>query len=143
MDPAQALADLTEISSQVLSAAMFGADGSIVASTFADGESARRFVDAARALIDEAEAVPHESGSGRLVQLEVATVDGSLFVVRDAERAVAATTRPEPTVGLVFYDLKSCLRSASAPAGDDGKPRPRARRKAGEESAAASDESAA
>jgi hypothetical protein len=24
---------------------------------------------------------------------------------------IAATTTPEPTVGLVFYDLKSCLRS--------------------------------
>ena len=35
---------------------------------------------------------------------------GSVFVVRDGERMIAATTRPEPTVGLVFYDLKHCLR---------------------------------
>jgi len=27
---------------------------------------------------------------------------------------IAATTTPEPTVGLVFYDLKSCLREADA-----------------------------
>jgi hypothetical protein len=30
---------------------------------------------------------------------------------RDGERRIAATTAPDPTVGLVFYDLKSCLRS--------------------------------
>jgi hypothetical protein len=47
-----------------------------------------------------------------------------VFVVRDPDRAVVATTRPEPTVGLVFYDLKTCLRSAAAPGADDGKPRP-------------------
>ena len=42
---------------------------------------------------------------------------------------VTATTTPEPTVGLVFYDLKSCLRAAQAPEGD-AKPRPKARQKA-------------
>jgi len=31
-------------------------------------------------------------------------------VLRDG-RTIAATTRPDPTVGLVFYDLKHCLRS--------------------------------
>ena len=44
---------------------------------------------------------------------------GSVFVVRDGERLIAATTRPEPTVGLVFYDLKSCLRSIDAPSRAD------------------------
>jgi hypothetical protein len=29
---------------------------------------------------------------------------------------IAATTTPEPTVGLVFYDLKTCLRSIERPA---------------------------
>ena len=52
-------------------------------------------------------------GGGAVNQLEVATAEGSVFVVRDAERAIAATTSPDPTVGLVFYDLKSCLRDAA------------------------------
>ena len=34
-----------------------------------------------------------------------------MFVVADAKTRIAATTPPEPTVGLVFYDLKSALRS--------------------------------
>ena len=44
MDAAAALADLTEISSQVETAAVFGSDGSTLASTFADDEAAARLV---------------------------------------------------------------------------------------------------
>ena len=38
-----------------------------------------------------------------------------MFAVRRAGRLIVATTRPDPTVGLVFYDLKHCLSSI-----DDG-----------------------
>ncbi len=38
---------------------------------------------------------------------------------------IAATTTPEPTVGLVFYDLKTCLRSVDVP--KQPKPAPRKR----------------
>jgi hypothetical protein len=41
-------------------------------------------------------------------------VTGSVFVVRDGGRTIVATTTPEPTVGLVFYDLKTCLRAIDA-----------------------------
>jgi hypothetical protein len=50
-----------------------------------------------------------------LAQVEVATAAGSVFVVRDGARLIVATTSPEPTVGLVFYDLKTCLRSIDQP----------------------------
>jgi predicted regulator of Ras-like GTPase activity (Roadblock/LC7/MglB family) len=123
MDPARALADLKEISSQIEAAALVGSDGAVIASSFEDEGAAGRFVETARALLAAAEEVP--SPGSPLVQLEVATLDGSVFVVRDSDRSVVATTRPEPTVGLVFYDLKTCLRSAAAPGTDDGKPRPR------------------
>ena len=49
-----------------------------------------------------------------LVQLDVALADGSVFVAADGDRLIAATTASDPTVGLVFYDLKSCLRALSA-----------------------------
>ena len=123
MDPAQALADLTEISSQIDGAVMLDEQGSVMASTIADSERASRLAEAARTLLSTAEQV--ESRPQALVQLEAATLDGSVFVVRDEGRAVAATTTPEPTVGLVFYDLKSCLRAAAAE--NDGKPRPKAK----------------
>ena len=59
----------------------------------------------------------------RLVQLQAALSDGCVFVVRDEDRVVAAVTAPDPTVGLVFYDLKTCLRHA---AGEELAPKPKA-----------------
>lgn len=126
MDPERALSDLAEISSQIRAAAIFDAQGVLVASTLPDEVSARRFAEAARALLARADEVRGGASAQPLVQLEAATAEGSVFIVRDEYRAVAAATRPEPTAGLVFYDLKSCLRALSAEEGD-GRPRPRAR----------------
>jgi predicted regulator of Ras-like GTPase activity (Roadblock/LC7/MglB family) len=126
VDAAQALADLTEISSQIECAVMLDEKGGVVASTLGDADRTTRVADAARALLQAAESVGESSEP--LAQLEVATLDGSVFVVRDQGRAVAAVTSPEPTVGLVFYDLRSCLRAAAAE--NDGKPRPKARQAA-------------
>src|SRR5919204_1675430 len=111
MDAAQALADLTEISSQIESAALFGESGDVDASTFADTDRAQAFVRAARGLLEAAAGLRSSASPN---QVEVATAEGSVFVVRGDGRLIAATTTPEPTVGLVFYDLKSCLRSAAA-----------------------------
>src|SRR5712692_11065142 len=134
MDAAQALRELTEISSQIEAACVFDSDGIVIASTLQDGA---RFVEAARALLAEAESMPRDAEAGPLAQLEAATLEGSVFLVLDGERAVAAATKTEPTVGLIFYDLKSCLRALAADGDDDGKPRPRARkREAASESAA-------
>jgi predicted regulator of Ras-like GTPase activity (Roadblock/LC7/MglB family) len=129
MDAAQSLTELTEISSQIEAACMFDSDGAVLASTLDDEAATRRFVDASGALLAEASAVPHDAAAGPIAQLEAATHDGSIFVVVDGNRAVAAVTKPEPTVGLVFYDLKSCLRAAGTEGEGDGKPRPRARKR--------------
>jgi predicted regulator of Ras-like GTPase activity (Roadblock/LC7/MglB family) len=124
MDAAQALADLTEISSQIESAALFGEDGRVGASTFADEERAQAFVRTARELLDAAAGLRSSTSPN---QVEVATAEGSVFVVRDDGRLIVATTTPEPTVGLVFYDLKKCLRDAAA---GEEEPAPEAKRRA-------------
>jgi len=111
MDATQAIADLTEISSQVEQVALVGSGGAVLASTLGDDARATRFVEVARRLMDEADAVRETRGLPGLAQLEAATLDGSVFVVRDGERLIVATTKPDPTVGLVFYDLKHALRS--------------------------------
>jgi predicted regulator of Ras-like GTPase activity (Roadblock/LC7/MglB family) len=103
----QALADLTEISSQVEAAALFDEKGAVRASTLADPDS---FVRAVQDLL----AAAGEARRGSLNQLEAATETGSVFVVRDGSSYIAATTGPEPTVALVFYDLKTALRAAAA-----------------------------
>jgi predicted regulator of Ras-like GTPase activity (Roadblock/LC7/MglB family) len=129
MDAMQALRELTEISSQIEAACLFDASGPQAASTLTDEAASARFVDAARALLGAAGAIPHDAGSGPLAQLDAATLEGSVFVVLDGDLAAAAATGPEPTAGLVFYDLKSCLRAARTPGDDDGKPRPKARKR--------------
>src|ERR671936_538468 len=129
MDAAQALSDLTEISSQIEAAVVLDADGSTLASTLDEARS----TELARATQELLAAVRRVSGDGskELAQLEVATREGSVFVVRDEHRTIAATTRPEPTVGLVFYDLKSCLRSIAA--GEKPKPKRAPRKSAAAE----------
>jgi hypothetical protein len=102
----QALADLTEISSQVEAAALFDEKGTVAASTLADGEP---FVRAVQDLL----AAAAEARQGSLNQLEASTGQGSVFVVREGDSYIAATTGPEPTVALVFYDLKTALRAAA------------------------------
>jgi hypothetical protein len=121
MDAAQAIADLTEISPQVQTVAVLAADGSVAGSNVPDAAAAR-LAGGARRLLEAAE----ELRPG-VAQIEAATVAGSVFVVRDRGRVIAATTTPEPTVGLVFYDLKSCLRSIDEPKPAAKKPAPRKR----------------
>jgi predicted regulator of Ras-like GTPase activity (Roadblock/LC7/MglB family) len=115
MDAAGALADLTEISSQVEAAVAFDADGTVLASTLPDGAPSERLV---RAAMDLLEAAPLPAGDDRkLTQLEASLRQGSIFVARDVDRSIVATTSADPTSGLVFYDLKACLRAlADAPA---------------------------
>ena len=130
MDPAAALADLIEISSQVEAAALFSIDGSVVASTLGDDARAAAFATAARRLYDAAdEGERGGPGARPLTQLEAATLDGSVFVVRQDDRLIAATTGPEPTVGLVFYDLKTGLRQALEAPAEEPKPKPKRPRK--------------
>jgi predicted regulator of Ras-like GTPase activity (Roadblock/LC7/MglB family) len=123
-DTAQALADLTEISTQIEAAVVFDREGTVLGATVGD-ERAGRLAGTALELFRAADRQREQE----LVQLDAALRSGSVFVVRDADRLVAATTTQEPTVGLVFYDLKSCLRAVGeAPEKPKPKPKPRAKR---------------
>jgi len=115
---ADALAHLTEISSQIDAAVVLDREGTVVGATV-DDERAGRMAGAALELFRRAD----EQREQELVQLDAALEGGSVFVVRDADRLIAATTRSEPTVGLVFYDLKSCLRSLAAAPPEKPKPK--------------------
>jgi len=118
-EPEAALAELTQISSQIEAAVLFDAQGKVLASTLRD-DRADWVSSSARALLERAAQV----ADGEITQVEAATGEGSLFLVREGNSTIAATTSSEPTSGLVFYDLKSCLRAAAKP-----KPKPRAKPK--------------
>jgi hypothetical protein len=105
MDAAAALADLTEISSQVEAAAIVDGDGNVLA-TSGDGE---RLASVGRELLEAAE----EDFGGRrsVTKLEVALREGSVFAVRERGLVLVARTSASPASGLVLYDLGSCLQS--------------------------------
>jgi len=130
VDVVQALADLTEISSQIEAAVLFGADGTVEGSTLGDDGRATALAQAAARLLEQADALRGDEAG--VTQIEAATGEGCVFVVRDGERRIAATTIPNPTVGLVFYDLKSCLRdSAGSGSGQAAAARPEDRAASG------------
>jgi predicted regulator of Ras-like GTPase activity (Roadblock/LC7/MglB family) len=133
VDPAQALADIVEVSSQIEAAVLADGDGAVLASTFADDARAVAIAKEARELL-QAAAGP----AGDPTEIQVSFPEGCVFVVTDGERLVAAVTGRDPTAGLVRYDLKTCLRQS-----DDEEPAKKAaagarrkRRKAEEPEAA-------
>jgi predicted regulator of Ras-like GTPase activity (Roadblock/LC7/MglB family) len=128
MDAAQALAELTELSSQIRRAVVVRGDGSVLAATPGE-DAAATLATAALELLAAAfdlRAAPQE-----VTRVEVELADGALFVLHEDGRTIAAVTGPEPTSGLVVYDLRTCLQRISEPV----KPRRRRTTKASPEDA--------
>ena len=108
MDPAQALADIVEVSSQIEAAVLADGDGAVLASTFADDTRAVAIAKEARELLQGA-----AGPAGDPTEIQVSFPEGCVFVVSDGQRLVAAVTGRDPTAGLVRYDLKTCLRQSA------------------------------
>jgi predicted regulator of Ras-like GTPase activity (Roadblock/LC7/MglB family) len=109
----EALDDLKQISVQVTAAAIGGPAGALEAATLTDPAASERLVRLGSELWEAAEQAQRDLGRDALSQIEVATPEGSVFVVRDAGRTIVATTTVDPIVGLVFYDLRTCLRTVA------------------------------
>jgi hypothetical protein len=112
MDVADALAELTELSSQVEAAAIL--DGGRVAGTV--GPGAEALASAAGPLLAAARAVRPDGPA--VTRVEVALPEGGVVCVVEGARSAVARTVPGATAGLVVYDLRTCLRRlAGAPEG--------------------------
>ena len=116
MDPNSAIRELKDLSTQIEAVVLAGADGAPIASTLPD-ERSTRVARLAADLVTRADGVRSDLGREALAQLQAATPDGSVFVVLDSGRLAVATPGPDPTVGLVFYDLKTLLRQVENGAG--------------------------
>ena len=105
---------------------MLRADDSVLAATPDEAATATLVAAARDALVaaGELRSTPQE-----VTRVEVELEDGALFVLRDAGRTIAAVTGPQPTAGLVVYDLRTCLQRISEP----DKPKRRRAAKAAEE----------
>jgi predicted regulator of Ras-like GTPase activity (Roadblock/LC7/MglB family) len=119
MDAGAAIAELKELSTQIEAVVLAGTDGTPVASTLDDGRAARVGRLAAD-MVARADTVRGDLGREGLAQLQAATPDGAVFVVLDGGHLAVATTASDPTVGLVFYDLKTLLRQVADAAPAEG-----------------------
>ncbi len=119
MKPAEAIAELKELSTQIEAVVLASRDGHVTASSLHAG-AADQVAGSAGSLLGGADEVRRDMGRESLTQVQAVTPDGSVFVVVDGERLAIATTGNDPTVGLVFYDLKTLLRQTAPEDGDDG-----------------------
>lgn len=112
MDAAQALRELLELSSQIEAAAILGTDGAVVTS----GPEGTDATGLATAALELTAAASELGGQQDVSRVEIELEDGALFVVREGAHTIVARTGPEPTAGLVVYDLRTSLRSVDEPA---------------------------
>ena len=107
MDASAALSELVALSTQVVEAVVTTPEGAVEGARAAEDERARRLAAAGTELLAQASSLRPESAVERVhVDLE----RGSLVTVSDGARTIVATTVPEPTAGLVAFDLRTALR---------------------------------
>ena len=122
MEPNEALAELLDLSSQIEDVAILGESGFVLASSGAPERGEQLAGIAAQLLAAAGDVRP----SGDVSRVEVTLGSSSVFVVSEGGRTAVATTVPEPTAGLVVYDLRTALRRLDEePARKPSKPRKR------------------
>jgi predicted regulator of Ras-like GTPase activity (Roadblock/LC7/MglB family) len=111
MDAAQALGELREISSQITAAVVLDGEGVVLAGSpdTASASLAASTLELVGAAADLGVAAAHPT------RVEVELDEGAVFVVREGDVTVAATTGPSPTSGLVVYDLRTCAQALASP----------------------------
>jgi predicted regulator of Ras-like GTPase activity (Roadblock/LC7/MglB family) len=103
---AAALAFLAEMSPDLRGAAVIGPEGEVLA---ASGEETERWGEDAAALLaaaDAAEGAPVE-------QVHIATEQGEVFAIRNADLAAVAVTDRFALASLLLFDMRSMLRQLS------------------------------
>lgn len=108
-----AFSEMLDISTDIDKAVLFG-PGETLASNLAP-EAQDAAVAQAQELMRLGDLRATEMGSQPLTQLVVETAGGMVFLARETASdgmAILATGKKSSRVGLVLYDLKTCLRDA-------------------------------
>ena len=113
MDAANALRELMELSTQIESAVVLRADGEVLASTLEDPASESALARSTLELMAAAFGLNEQPRE--VTRVEVELESGAFIALRDGGRTIAATTGPQPTSGLVVYDLRTCLEGITEP----------------------------
>jgi predicted regulator of Ras-like GTPase activity (Roadblock/LC7/MglB family) len=106
----QALRELLEVSEDVTAVLLLDSEGTVLAASVED-EAAEQAAPIAAAMLAYADSLRTNTRTRRL---EAATGQGHVFLVREGERAVVATTGADPVAGLVLHDLGTALRKVRA-----------------------------
>lgn len=105
LDPAQAVAYLTEMSPDLRGCAILDRGGRVLA---ASGE-AERWGQPATRLLEVADA----AGGEPVEHVHIATEDGEVFAVREDGRVLVAVTERFVLASLMVFDMRAVLRDLS------------------------------
>jgi hypothetical protein len=111
----EAIRDLLDISTDVKSVAVVGVGGELLAS--GPGAVASDLGSAGTRLWDAAEQARAVDAAG-LDHLVVEDAAGAVAMVEAQGRRIVAVTGPQPAVGLLLFDLRTCLGDAFAGEGE-------------------------
>jgi len=106
----EAIRDLLDISTDVNSVAVLGVDGELLAS--GPGAVASDLGTVSAGLWDAAAGQALATGATGLDHVVVEDASGAVAVVEVQDRRIVAVTGPQPAVGLLLFDLRTCLGDA-------------------------------
>ena len=106
----EAIRDLLDISTDVKGVAVLGAGGELLAS--GPGAVASDLGTAGTRLWDAAAGQALAAGATGLDHVVAEDTAGAVAVVEARGRRIVATTGPQPAVGLLLFDLRTCLADA-------------------------------
>lgn len=109
MNVDEAIRDLLNFSSDIRGVAVLGEAGGVVAA--APAADAAALQAAAEALWTAAEACA-AGLSDPLEHVVVQDGQGAVAMLREAGRGIVAVTGPKPALGLLLFDLRTCLGDA-------------------------------
>lgn len=106
----EAIHDLLNFSTDIRAVAVLDHGGEVAAS--APPASSGALGAAAAGLWAEAQLCAGLSDGAQLDHVVVQDDSGAVGMVREGDRLAVAVTGPRPAVGLLLFDLRSCLRDA-------------------------------
>ncbi len=110
MSAEEAVHDLLSFSTDTRSVAVLDAAGEVVAAAPAAASAA--LAAAATGLWGAAEACASGSSQSALDYVVVQDPEYGVAMLREGERCIVALTGPKPAVGLLLFDLRTCLSDA-------------------------------
>jgi predicted regulator of Ras-like GTPase activity (Roadblock/LC7/MglB family) len=106
----EAIHDLLNFSTDIRAVAVLGEAGEVIAA--APGAGAADLSSAAAALWQAAEAAASGREATPLEHVVVQDKDGAVAMLHDGVHRIVAVTGPQPAVGLLLFDLRTCLGDA-------------------------------